>query len=326
MDQLSGSVDNSTQNGQDYQVNSDNYDIAMSYGGDTESQVSDNDVMGDAVRDTQGKAKSQQQKVQQAIQKIKLADREYDPAELESLVKEVPNYKKGMHQAFERASKAEKVLSQVEQILSTSKDPFELLSRLNIPQSVIDQAVAKYADQRVKEHQMTPEQRQWEQDKREKAELQKQVEQHKKQQEQHYAQQLERHYVNEYDQQFQTQIVSKNLPYTSMDLREMASIISIGHSKGVDMDFATAAEQMLENRKTGYHQYSGELAKKDPQGNLVAKWLHPEALKAVRQYFMNQIKTPGQPVKRIQSGQPSSRPEDQSTMTPQQFRQYIKSR
>jgi len=307
------------------QQTNDYSDIYAAYGNNTESSP-DKNVMGDAVEAVQNGKSKQQQQIQKAIQKIKLADKEYDPTELEKIVKDFPNVKKGMHQAFEEKAKYEKMLKQLEHKFGEANDPEKFL-KLRFNDQQIEEALLKIAEQKTKELQMSPEQRQMTEAQRENERLKQQIQQQEQAKQQHYMQMLEQHHMNEYDQQFKAQIVSRNLPYTKMDLREMANLIAIGNQKGVDMDFATAAEQMLENRRSGLKMYLNELVQKDPDGNLLEEWLKDTGvIKTIQKRLINKVKTPGQPVKRIQTDKPSTPVPSSAKMTPQEWRQFIKSR
>lgn len=280
-----------------------------------DSQEHDSNVMGEAVREVQKKTQAHQK---QTSQYVEVGGKRYTPAQIEAQLKQVENYKKGMHDAFNQLDKVRKSVPQ-----QKPQNPFEAMRQAGYSQEDIDRAFQEYANYQVKWSQMTPEQREAESIRRQNLQYRQQLEQLHKQQQQAQHEAMTEYMVQQYDNAFKTHIEQTGLPYTQLEMREMAQLIEGNLKKGVAIDWEEAAEQLRHNRQSSIQNWMKDVLQSDPTGNLLVKHLPKEVYEAIRKHSVQKVRQVAQ-AKSSSQQQTAPPPPKADKMTPAEWRQYIK--
>lgn len=306
------------------QINSFDSDLGSSESNDA------GEVMGDAVRAVQNKHKPQQRQPQQTRQQqpqqtqqqaieefIELEGQRYKKGELANLLKELPNYKKGMQKAFNEAQQYKEKVKALR-----GNDPVQALRNLGYNEAQIDQVLQSHAEAQLKRFQMTPEQRQLADREEMLARREQEIKQFQQQQQEAQLQALTEREIQRYDQTFKTHVEASGLPYTVLEMREMASLIEGNLKKGIDIDWEEAGEQLRSHRQSQLQNWMTEALKRDPSGNLLVKLLPKQAYDAIRKHSVNQVRQVGQVRNEPQQPQPvvASKKE---TLTPFEWRERL---
>lgn len=318
MEELSTGTDNFVQSNENSQEN-------QQFSSEVPVGDYDKNVMGEAVDAVQAKNKGFK-KDQAPIQKFKIDDKEYT---LDEIIKERKDLRKGMYSSFEKTAKLEKDNANYAKMLKYLNDKMEsgeivdLLYQNEKYRDKLDQSIQKYAERQIRWHQMTPEQQQMELERQRGMRAEEELKQYKQQESQEQQKLLEQHYINEYNIKFQDQIAKKGLPFHDLDIKEMAMTIAGGIGKGEDIDWESAAEQVINRRSKSFSSWMESLASKDPEGNLLVQYTPKSVLNAYRKYLANQVKQQARQPK-PDAAQSYSPPVKQKTMTPQEWRQFMK--
>lgn len=269
----------------------------------------------------QGEVKQQSEpsEKQTLAEFIELEGNKYTKEELARVVKQLPNYQKGMRQAFEEANKLKQSLKSVR-----GENMAQSMRNLGYSEEQIDLEFQKYAENQLKRFQMSPEQRQLLEREEQLSKREKEIQQHQQKYQEQQRKALEAQEIVKYDQTFQKYIESTGLPYTTLEMREMATLIHKNLEDNVDIDWEEAGEQVKHNRSSSLNIWMKEILSKDPSGKLLIDNLPKEIYDIVRKHSIEKVRQISQTRNPPQRQATVHTPVKKETLTPQQWRERLK--